>query len=142
MPRVWKAVRHILMIPPNLVTAFLEKANADGYRSTVLRPLGWLLGLCTAGAISSASIPHGPAWLTVMFGIGAGASTATYLASFVYCLIKIPENLRTESYSIQRLAIEKGFRGDSLTGVITSQQVLPGQRTIQSAGGDEATGSE
>jgi hypothetical protein len=30
----------------------------------------------------------------------------------------MPEALRTERYSIQKLAIEKNFRGDSSTGIV------------------------
>jgi hypothetical protein len=111
------------MIPPNLVTAFWEKADGQGYRSTVLRPLGWLLALCAAAAISSASVPSSPGWLTILFGVGTGFSVAIYLGAYVYCLIRNPEYLRTEKYSIQKLAIEKGFRGDSSMGVITVEGV-------------------
>ena len=43
------------------------------------------------------------------------------LFGFFYCLLsgktELVEALRTEHYSIQKLAIEKGFVGDSLTGV-------------------------
>ncbi len=94
MARIRAVFKRLLMIPPSIVTAFWEKADAKGSRSTVLRPLGWLLALCSTGAVSSASLPHGPGWLTVVFAVGAGASVVTYLSRF--CLLP-HENARPPS---------------------------------------------
>jgi hypothetical protein len=107
-----------------------ERAQEQGSRSTVLRPLGWVVVLCAAAAIASLSVPHPIQWLTVLFGAGFGISVLLYLLAFCYCLIKMPEALRTERYSIQKLAIEKGFKGDSSTGVISHE---PSVRMISKA---------
>jgi len=46
-----------------------------------------------------------------------GLSVCLYLGAYTYCLVKDREALRSEKYTIQKLAIEKGFIGDSITGV-------------------------
>ena len=115
--RLGLKIKRLLMLPVNLTSAIWGRAQGQGSRSTVLRPLGWLLALCATSAITSAA-SKGPAWLTVLFGIGTGLSLLMYLAAYGYCLLKAPETLRTERYSIQKLAIEKSFRGDSATGVL------------------------
>jgi hypothetical protein len=90
-------------------------ALASGSKSTVLRPLGWLVLLTVGGAIS-ASYYATPAWLIEMLGFGAGASIVIYLLAYIYFAIKSPDSLRTERYSIQKLAIQHGLVGDSSTG--------------------------
>lgn len=54
-----------------------------------------------------------------MLGVATGLGILLYMVSFIYCLFGGKEDLlRTERYSIQKLAIEKGFIGDSISGVI------------------------
>jgi len=57
-------------------------------------------------------------WVLVVLAVLAGLSVLLYMASYTYCLLTDKEALRTETYQIQRLAIEKGFVGDSLTGIL------------------------
>lgn len=116
---------------PLIPFAAWERAQGQGSRSTVLRPLGWLLALCATSAITSASISQVPSWLTVLFGIGTALSLVMYLCAYGYCLLKAPETLRTERYSIQKLAIEKGFRGDSSTGIVVLSSADQSTRLIQ-----------
>lgn len=44
---------------------------------------------------------------------------ALYLGAYLYFMFTDKDALRSETYSIQKLAIERGLRGDDLTGVIT-----------------------
>lgn len=72
--------------------------------------------ICVAAALSAVYI-NAPPWLIIMFAIFAALTMGLYLAAFLYCLLTDKEALRSETYSIQKLAIEKGFVGDSLAGV-------------------------
>jgi hypothetical protein len=135
-----RKIKKLLMLPGNITSALWERAQGQGSRSTVLRPLGWLLALCASGSLTSASIPTSPLWLTALFGIGTGLSVVTYLVAFGYCLLKAPESLRTERYSIQKLAIEKGFRGDSSTGVVVVSREDQNTRLLQNA--EDGAGGE
>lgn len=53
-----------------------------------------------------------------MFGIISALSITLFLYAYVYSLIKNPENLRSEKFTIQRMALERGIFGDSITGQI------------------------
>lgn len=137
LPILLNKLRRSLMRPIELTSAVWERAQGQGSRSTVLRPLGWLLALCATSAIASVSV-EAPGWLTVLFATGTALSILVYLLAYGYCLLKDPEVLRTESYSIQKLAIEKSFRGDSETGIVdisderTSAQLLEPQAGSES----------
>jgi len=51
-----------------------------------------------------------------MLAIAGGASIILYLIAYIYFAIKSPDYLRTERYSIQKMAIERGLVGDSTAG--------------------------
>jgi hypothetical protein len=105
----------------NLITSFLQQATAQGSRSTVLRPVGWMLSICIAATLGAVYV-KASFWIVVLFAVFSSLAASLYVIAYVYCLFGKKEDLlRSETYSIQRLAIEKGFRGDSLTGIITEQ---------------------
>jgi hypothetical protein len=43
-----------------------------------------------------------------------------YFAAFGFCLVRDRDALRSETYSLHKIAIEHGLTGDSITGVITA----------------------
>jgi hypothetical protein len=104
------------MQPLSLIRAFLEQASAQGSRSTVLRPLGWMLSICFAATIAAIGV-KAPSWLVILFAVFVSLCAILYLGTYLYCLLTDKEALRSETYSIQRLAIEKGFVGDSSAGI-------------------------
>ena len=115
------------MLPHKLTSAFWERAQEQGSRSTVLRPLGWLIALCGSGLLGAAALAGYHPVLTSMFGIAFGLSVSMYLFAYAYCLFKSPENLRTERYSIQKLAIERGFVGDAMAGIFRPEDTAAGK---------------
>src|SRR5437879_1495225 len=105
------------MAPFNLVAAFLKQATEQGSRSTILRPLGYLLSMCVAATLGAVYVKAVP-WLVLLFAVFSGLAAILYLGTYVYCLLTNRETLlRSETYSIQKLAIEKGFYGDSSAGM-------------------------
>ena len=50
-----------------------------------------------------------PIWLTIML--------AVFFFVYIYCLINDRDSLRSEKFTIQKLAIEKGIMGDDVTGI-------------------------
>jgi len=116
-----------------LVQAFLDQATAQGSRSTILRPLGWLITICAAAVLGSVEL-KAPDWVVTLFSISAGLGIALYLTAFIYCLVTKKEDLlRSETYSIQKLAIEKGFVGDSLAGVFRAEEAIHSERSLGAA---------
>jgi hypothetical protein len=93
-----------------------------GSRSTILKPLGVALSMLLSATILAFYLKL-PSILGVVFSAFTGITLTLYLVTYVYCLINDRESLRSEKYSIQRLAIEKGFVGDSLQGIFEAKQV-------------------
>jgi hypothetical protein len=86
----------------------------------VLRPLGWLLSICGFSLLGAIEM-KAATWVLVFLACATGASVLLYMGAFVFCLLTDKEALRSETYSIQRMAIEKGFRGDSTTGIVPEE---------------------
>lgn len=99
------------------IWSMLHQALASGSRSTVLKPLGWLIGLTLTGAIAafrfSSSI-----WFSNTLGALCVLAILLYFVAYIYFGLTDKDALRSEKYSIQKLAIQKGFIGDDQIGYI------------------------
>ncbi len=100
-----------------IIKSFLAQASAKGSRSTVLKPLGWMMAICISATMTSAYFKV-DSWIIYLFAVFSGLTMLTYLSGYIYCLIHTPDALRSETYSIQKMAIQKGFVGDDLSGAI------------------------
>jgi hypothetical protein len=115
-------LKRILMVPARMVTAFWEHAMAKGSRSTILQPVSAILAICIAGVLGGVYV-KAPEWFIVMLAVIAGLSALLFLFTYAYCMFSksgdnsLRELLRSETHSIQKLAIEKGFVGDSMAGI-------------------------
>jgi hypothetical protein len=134
--RLIKTAKKILMISWRAISVFLEQATAQGTKSTILRPLQWMvlvLGLVLIGILKYGA----PNWLLVSVFAVLLLFAVALLVAYFYCLFSgkqtLIDALRTEHYSIQKLAIEKGFRGDSDRGVIltTPSKELSGPDRVE-----------
>jgi uncharacterized membrane protein (DUF2068 family) len=112
-------------VDPVLIKLFLEQATAKGSRSTVLKPLYVMMAVCISGVFASFHFSF-PPWSSYFFAFFTFVTMSIYLVSFVYCLAKHPDALRSETYSIQKLAIQKGFVGDNITGVVPIERSVGG----------------
>ncbi len=45
-----------------------------------------------------------------------------YICSYAFCLFSNPDALRSEKYTLHKMAIEHGLYGDNVTGVIDADQ--------------------
>lgn len=76
-------------------------------------------------------------WLLIALSCGIGLVILQMIFAYNYLLIKDRDALRSESYTLNKLAIEKGLIGDSDAGVVNveaknvSGQQLLGQQIIQ-----------
>jgi hypothetical protein len=59
-----------------------------------------------------------------MFAILTASGFLLYIAAYGYCLVNDRDALRSETYSIQKLAIEKGYIGDSTVGILRKDRAL------------------
>src|SRR6266478_5387534 len=102
---------------PTELHAFLQSVFSHSSRSTVLKPLGWIISILSASTISSFSF-GAPMWIGTMFGTFSGLSMLLYLVAYVFFALTDKDALRSEKFFLQKMAIEKGFIGDDLTGYI------------------------
>ena len=114
------------MSDSNLIRAFLEQATAKGSKSTILKPLGWMMGICISATLTSAHFKL-PEWVMYLFAGFSCITMALYLIAYLYCLVKDRDALRSETYSIQKMAIEKGFVGDDISGSLSVERTPSGQ---------------
>lgn len=95
--------------------SMFHQALASGSRSTVLKPLGWLIALTLAGAIGAFRLAA-PTWFANTLGGLCVLAIVLYFAAYVYFALTDKDSLRSEKYSIQKMAIQKGFIGDDQFG--------------------------
>ncbi len=99
------------------IRAFLAQATASGSRSTALQPLCWLAGILTSGLIFAPTW-EAPSWVLVTLAVMLGSSVTLFLVSYAYYAIKNPDALRSERFTLSKMAIEKNLIGDDKTGLI------------------------
>ena len=95
--------------------AYLARLSASGSRSSVLGTALVLLGLVLAAllaAISAGASAPVISMLQVFCGVAFGLCSVGY----VYFALTNPDFLRSERYTLERLRIEKGLLGDSVSG--------------------------
>lgn len=105
------------MSGPELIMAFLRHASSKGSRSTVLKPLGWLIPMLLSSMLISFYIGS-PSWVSVLLVVFNILTVALYFFTYMFCLFKDRDALRSEKFSIQKMAIEKGYLGDDSTGLL------------------------
>lgn len=92
-------------------------------RSDVLKPLALFAGLfltaMTVGAASGAAT-----WMLVLLGTILAAGSILFGYSYVYCLHNDRDALRSESFNIDKMAIQHGVFGDSNAGIIPNAETV------------------
>lgn len=107
------------------IRELLSRSDASGSKSTILKPLTWFLALIIGGILSLLKFDS-PVWLTIMLATIFCLGVAVFFFVYIYCLINDRDSLRSEKFTIQKLAIEKGIMGDDVIGIIpSSNNCLP-----------------
>ena len=106
-----------------LVSTLREQMQADLSRTDVLRVLLWPILILTLIFISGL-YAHAPNWALIGVAGFAGLFMVIYAIAFVFLLITDRDSLRSEKYSLHKMAIEHGLIGDSTLGVIGEPRQL------------------
>ena len=61
---------------------------------------------------------NGPAWVLVVLMLGFAVLIGVFLWAFVFYSYRSPDYLRSEKYTLTKLAIEHSQKGDNLAGLI------------------------
>jgi hypothetical protein len=118
-----------------ILTQLISKAYQSGYRSTILRPIYGLSAL-TISAIAIFAKVNVATWIINGLAIVLFVIIGVAVFSYLYCLVKDRSALRTESYSLSKLAIERGIYGDDKVGIIKDDitSITPTERLIDNTG--------
>jgi glucan phosphoethanolaminetransferase (alkaline phosphatase superfamily) len=98
-----------------IIKSFLEKNSASGSKSTILAPLAWLIGICFGALIVLISINAHTNYTYIVLGIILLAAFLFFFV-YIYCLFKDRDALRSEKFTIQKIAIQRGIYGDNIVG--------------------------
>lgn len=111
-----------------LVSTLQAHMSAELSRSDILRALIYpLIALLMATVAASAT--HADTWLKVILVVLLVANAFLYGGAYVFCLRNDRDALRSEKYSLNKMAIEHGIFGDSLRG-IDNPTANPDSKTI------------
>lgn len=100
-----------------------QHISATARRSDVLKPFAWLLAI-VASLLAAISIGNGPEWLQSLLGLGFVVLIGLYALIYIVCFVVDRDALRSESYSLNKMAIEHKLVGDSSTGMFAANKVV------------------
>ena len=101
----------------SIIRALLSHSDASGSRSTILKPLTWLLGILLAVLLAAFRL-GAPAWFCYLLAGIILVAVLLFFFAYGFCLFKDRDALRSESFSLRKMEIEKGLYGDSDLGLI------------------------
>lgn len=96
--------------------ATVAQQIGGGSRTDVLRALIWPNALILIALVWSAT-KGAPLFLLILLSALLVAFMLLYAGAYVLFGIKDPNLLRSERYNIEKMAIEQGLLGDSLSGL-------------------------
>ncbi|MDE0087611.1 MAG: hypothetical protein OXU23_17950 [Candidatus Poribacteria bacterium] len=102
--------------------SFFSEASAKGAKSTALQSLHWVIGMLLTSIPIMAWV-DAPSWILIAISSAFGLVLVTFIGAYIFLLIKNPDALRSESYTLSKMAIERGLIGDSLSG-LREEEVL------------------
>lgn len=121
--------KNSIMLGIAVIRALLQQATAYGSRSTALKPIGWMMPILVTATLGAFYI-NAPIWVGVMFIIFTSSTMILYLIAYIYFMFKDRDALRSETYSLRKMAIEKGMYGDDFYGLINPQEEILARRLL------------
>lgn len=101
---------------PDLLHSFMSQATAKGAKSSALHSLQWTLAILLS-FVPICLFANAPEWLLVFIVALVFIVIITLVFAYGYLLVKNPDALRSETFTLSKMAIEKGLIGDSLLGL-------------------------
>jgi hypothetical protein len=120
------------------VQHFFQQASGKGVRSTALHSLLWGLAILV-GSIPSCLYVGAPLWILATLVVAVTVLFAAFVVAFFFLLFKDRDALRSESFTLSKMAIERGLIGDNLSGLM---EAPPTARSIIGAGDEFEAGDE
>lgn len=116
----------------HLASLLKEQVNATAWRSDVLKPLAWLIAML-ALLVALLAFARAPEWLLVWAASSLIGTIGLYALIYALCFFIDRDALRSESYSLNKLAIEHKLIGDSEVGLSLPSDVPEATPTNEQA---------
>jgi thiol:disulfide interchange protein len=100
-----------------LIQSFLQQATASGTKSTALTDLRWFAAIL-ASALLIATQTASPPWILIFLAVMLGLVGLTYVGAYIFFAIRSPDALRSEKFTLSKMAIERSVTGDNLAGFV------------------------
>lgn len=111
------------MSQAQMLHALLQQISSEGKRSTAMQPLIWLLGILLVGTLSSFYFDL-PVWVgKIIIGLLI-LIVLVFIGVYIYFMLNNSDALRSEKYSLNKMAIQKSILGDDLSGLIKDESSL------------------
>lgn len=107
--------------------SLLQQSKIGYSRTSALNPVQWIFVISTGSLLGSLGF-HAPSWVLILFGSFSALTLVLFGFSFIFFVFKDPDALRSERYSLSKLAIEKGLIGDDIKGLF-DPALAPGAST-------------
>lgn len=111
-----------------MLSALLQHITSEGKRSTAMQPLIWLTSILLIGTLSSFYF-NLPSWLNKTLVGLLLFIILVFIGVYIYFMLTNSDALRSEKYSLKKMAIERGL-GDSIT---TGELIEEDQNRVISA---------
>lgn len=99
----------------NSLLAALQQFSERGSRSTALKPLGQLATILSA-LLVGAIWQNSPSYIIICIFCLLCLDVIAYIGSYTYFMLHGKDYLRSESFVIDKMSIEKRLIGDSVVG--------------------------
>jgi hypothetical protein len=66
-------------------------------------------------------IVHAPLWVTTLLSVFAGSLLLVFMFAYLYLMFNDRDALRSERFTLSKMAIERSVTGDSLRGFIQEE---------------------
>ncbi len=93
----------------------LAQSQASGSRSTALAPIHWVLVIVLAAYLSASMLGTAVGVINLL-GVVFVVAFSIVCFAFIFLLFKDRDALRSERFTIDKLRIEKGVLGDTVSG--------------------------
>jgi membrane protein YdbS with pleckstrin-like domain len=107
-----------------------EQMQADLSRSDVLRVLIWPI-LILMLALLTAVQAKAPSWALIGIAAFVGFFLVVYAFAFIGLLVYDRDALRSEKYTLHKMAIEHGLFGDSQVGLMQEGRRKENVQTVE-----------
>jgi hypothetical protein len=101
----------------NAFHQLLQRSEGRGARSTVMTPLGWLIALLLSGLAIALHLGAAE-WVVRWIMMMVVGSVFVYVAGYIYFGFTNSDALRSEKFSLSKMALERSAKGDDVFGLV------------------------